>query len=183
MRARYFLAVPVARVAARRLVRLARESADETARIVHPEDLHITLCYFGPQRDGVINGVANALDPGSLPRAFDARIGRVGPFAATRGRHLVALPDAPATARLRALHAAIPARLHRAVPRTAAHRPYRPHVTLARRRRGNEWSAPRGRLVLRVDAITLYRSRRDPGRGPRYEMVRRWRLRGGRRVP
>ncbi len=181
MSARYFLAVPVAGVAARRLARLARESADESARIAHPDDLHVTLCYFGAQRDGVVNGIANALAPAALPRAFDARIGRVGPFAATGGRHLVALPDAPSTVRLRALYAAMPARVQRAVPKTAAHRPYRPHVTLARRRRGGSWSEVRGRLVLRIETIALYRSRPEPGNGPRYEIVRRWRLRRGAR--
>lgn len=181
MTARYFLAVPVAGVAARRLVRLARECAPDSARIVHQDDLHITLCYFGPQRDGVINGIANALEPGLLPRVFNARIGSVGPFAATRGRHLVGLPDAPATARLRALYAAIPSRAHRAVPASAAHRPYRPHVTLARRRRGHTWTETRGRLVLPVDSVALYRSRPGPDAGPRYEIVRRWSLRTARR--
>lgn len=177
MRARYFLAVPVAGVVARRLARLASAATPTTARRVHEDDLHITLCYFGPARAGLVRRIVNDLDPRALPRAFGARVDRVVPFAATRGRHLVALPDAPAVAQLRALFRAIPPRVHRAVPASAAHRPYRPHVTLARRRHGKEWSAVRGRVVLPVENVALYQSRSDPGAGPRYRIVRAWRLR------
>lgn len=177
MRARYFLAVPVAGMAGRRLARLAREAAPATARIVHGDDLHITLCYFGPRRAGPVLRAVSGISPRDMPRAFDARIAGVRPFGATGGRHLVALPDAPSTARLRALYRAIPRSVHSAVPASAAHRPYRPHVTLARRRHGNAWTVVRGRCLLRVDRVALYRSRTDPGPGPRYEIVRSWRLR------
>ncbi len=80
---RYFLAVPVSGVAARRLSRLARATSQDAARIAHLEDLHITLCYFGATRDGVIRRIVNSIRADRLARAFDARIGGVGPFAAS----------------------------------------------------------------------------------------------------
>ena len=132
-------------------------------------DLHVTLCYFGAMREHVVQRIVGVLDTAALPRE-DLR----GDQAVAE--RVVALPDAFTTARLRALYAAIPARIHAAVPRAAAHRPYQPHITLLRLRARRQGPLVRRRTTLVVDRVALYRSRPSPGAGSRYSIVREWLL-------
>jgi len=116
--------------------------------LVAPERLHVTLHFIGPVPNERLPAIADALSRVRCD-AFSLRFGR----AAAWGRGLVVgLPEATPPA-LAALHAAQAEVLH-GLGLHVEHRPFRPHLTLARDAAGAtlpdaafDWPAPAWRLV------------------------------------
>jgi RNA 2',3'-cyclic 3'-phosphodiesterase len=128
--ARLFLALWPGPLALRALVAWqARWAWPACAAVVPPERLHLTLHYIGPVPATRLSEVTHGLQ---VPmQRFDLEFDRGGLWP--RGLAVLcasALPDA-----LAALHARLQAALERLDLPTES-RPYRPHVTLARKAAG-----------------------------------------------
>jgi RNA 2',3'-cyclic 3'-phosphodiesterase len=181
---RCFVAVPLHGTLTARLVdAVARWSVDPRTiglRWVEPDALHLTLAFLGdidptqvPAHRRSIEGVAARHSAVTVPT------GRLGAFARPGSARVLWYGVGDVQGALGALAAD----LADALGLEAVDEPYRPHVTLARARRGwldlRGWigeasaSAPEGRLS--VAALDLMRS--HLGRGPaRYERLASVRL-------
>jgi RNA 2',3'-cyclic 3'-phosphodiesterase len=144
-------------------------------RPTRPETLHVTLAFLGWRAEADVERVADAalraaaghaaplLTPGEL-RAVPAGAPRV-----------FALDLADADARAGALQAAVSDALAAARLYKPERRPFWPHVTLARVRRGERAAAPLPDRPLRLGAfeapaVTLYRSTLKPS-GAVYDVL------------
>jgi RNA 2',3'-cyclic 3'-phosphodiesterase len=151
---------------------------DRALRPVDSAGLHVTLCFLGWRDEARVDAIAAAATACAAP---------VGELAVREGLWLpprrprvltVALDDPEG--RLTAVQEAVVAAMVEAAGHEPEARPFLPHVTVARVRRGAR--APRGELppapALRFapTELTLYRSRlsRD---GARYEPLARAPLR------
>jgi 2'-5' RNA ligase len=177
MSARLFAALELPAAVRAQLADFGRSAAgnDSALRPVAEESLHLTLAFLGhraldeidPARDAV-RGVESDAPPLALGDVL---------WLAPRRPHVltVALDDADGT--LAALHRSVVERLADALPWQPEERPFRPHVTVARVRRGRRPrtrdlpEAPRGSFS--GEAVVLFRSHLG-GRGPaRYEVLER----------
>lgn len=151
----------------------ARVSAREPAiRLVTPKALHVTLAFLGSQDEHDVDGIAAAVVAQARPLA---------PLAVTDAAWLP--PRRPGVlvadlvedgSRLAALQADLAEALSPwAEPEERA---FRPHVTVARVRRGERLGARAvaapPRLVFAPVAVVLYRSHPESG-GSRYEALAR----------
>lgn len=140
-------------------------------RAVAPENLHVTLIFLGERPDQDVATISSILESGTA---------HIDPLALV---DLVTLP--PGRPRVAAVEVDDPARslsalrsrLGQALAASDLWRPerrrFRPHVTVARRTRGEigEFPPPSWpRHEFRAAGITLYRSHMAPG-GSRYERV------------
>lgn len=151
----------------------ARVSAREPAvRLVSTETLHLTLVFLGSQRGDDLDAIGRAVV--SEARGLDPlAVSGAGWLPPRRPGVLVAglVEDGERLAGLQAdlAEALSPWREPEA-------RGFRPHVTVARVRRGERLArrevAPPPRLIFDATALVLYRSRPGPG-GSRYEAVAR----------
>lgn len=141
-------------------------------RVLSPGLLHLTLVFLGSQDEAAVDDIAGTL--ASEARALD-RLAVTGAawLPPRRPGVLVAdlIEDGERLARLQADVADALSPWHE--PET---RPFRPHVTVARVRRGERvrpGAVPEPpRLVFRAQALVLYRSQLGRG-GARYEPVMR----------
>lgn len=137
----------------------------EGASPVADDRLHLTLHFIGAVPRAGLDRLLQLFDLPSPP--FELRFGRPelwpGGIAVLRPH---AVPDA-----LARLHAALRTVLEGAALRTET-RPFRPHVTLARRAPGARLGAPGPSLRWRVRGHALVESRPGPAGG--YEIVRRY---------
>lgn len=141
---------------------------------VRPDLMHVTVRFFGDVDDALAEALgARTLAAGARPR-FRFRCTTLGAFPSPRRAHVLVLPledDGASTALARALDDEA-ATL--GVPRET--RPYVPHLTLARFRRGADVRdiVERTAVALEGDAeaLTLYRSELGP-RGPTYTALAR----------
>lgn len=163
-----------------------------TLRPVAPEALHLTLCFLGqlpldaltPLGEAVVGVTEGREAVGGLELGGPLWLPRRRPHALTLGLH-------DPRGELAALQAAVAAALAAGGWLPAEERPYLPHLTVARVRRGGEGggggdarslarralAAPPA-LVFGGAGVTLYRS--HLGGGPaRYEAVARQSLRRG----
>ena len=164
--ARLFLALwPTPQVRARLLDWRDAFDWPAGAAIVAPERLHVTLHFIGPVGREQVDTVADAL---AVPTgAFELRFGRpelwpgglavLGPLSCPEG--------------LRALHRRLGDALHALGLPTEA-RPYRPHVTFARKAAGAALRHEPASLRWRVRSHALVESR--PGRAGGYVVLRRY---------
>jgi 2'-5' RNA ligase len=139
------------------------------ARATHPSDLHLTVAFLGPLAPDLLGCAERAVDR-IQAAAFDLEIGRVGHFA--RARVLWCAPLAPPEA-LPALVADLQKQLS-TCGLAADPRPYRPHITLARKAVAtpvSDWQTPIGWSVRELVLAAGY-----GGPGPRYRVRRRWAL-------
>jgi 2'-5' RNA ligase len=177
MSARLFAALELPRSVRAQLADFGRAAAgnDAALRSVAEDSLHLTLAFLGhraleevdPAREAVRGVGAIVAPPLALGRAL---------WLAPRRPHVltVALEESDGT--LAALRADVVDRLAEALPWRAEERPFRPHVTVARVRRG--WR-PRVRDLPEApqasfsgEAVVLFRS--HLGGGPaRYEALER----------
>ena len=144
------------------------------ARPTHPEDLHVTLAFFGP------TGEARALAAWSLvegtpPPAFEVRLAGLERF----GRRFSALGLIPQSEALVSWMTDRRPGLLEAAEAPADPRPPRPHITVARprdRRALGRWADARDPLevTLTLGEVALYT--RAETRHPRFTQVRRRRL-------
>jgi len=182
---RAFLAlVPdaAARAEAARVAELLRRDGRSSAlRWVAPESYHVTLHFLGSLERARLPLLAEHLAAelaGEAP--FALGLERVGAFPTTRRARVVVLelgPVAPA-ARLAATCGRAPERLGIELEERA----FRPHLTLARARRGQRPPAlvelpTVAPLSFPVCDVVLFESQLAPG-GSRYTPVERWSLAG-----
>ena len=151
----------------------ARVSAREPAvRLVSTDALHVTLVFLGSQRPedveelaDVVTGAARRLDPLAISEAAWLPPRRPGVLVADL------IEDGE---RLAGLQADLAEAL--APWREPEERAFRPHVTVARVRRGERVARPDvpapPRLIFDPAAVVLHRSRPGPG-GSVYEAVAR----------
>jgi RNA 2',3'-cyclic 3'-phosphodiesterase len=143
------------------------------ARATHPNDLHLTLAFLGPLSPEMLTCVALAADR-VRAAPFDLDIDQVGYFA--RARVLWCGPSASPEP-LPALVADLQEQLS-TCGLAADRRPYRAHVTLARRvaagsptPAASAWPTP-----VRWSARELVLAAGYGGSAPRYRIRRRWTL-------
>jgi RNA 2',3'-cyclic 3'-phosphodiesterase len=139
-------------------------------RPTHPSDFHLTLAFLGPLAPDVLGCAERAADR-IHAAGFDLELDRVGHFA--RARVLWCAPASPPEL-LPALVSDLEARLS-TCSIAADPRPYRPHITLARKVAAappvSEWSRP-----IRWSVRELVLAAGYGGPGPRYRVRRRWAL-------
>jgi RNA 2',3'-cyclic 3'-phosphodiesterase len=166
---RWFLALwpdPEARAA---LAARLSDLIPHGARATHPEDLHLTLAFLGPLSSETLGCVERAADEVRCS-PFALEIDSVGYFA--RARVLWCGPSSPPDA-LSALVADLQGRLA-ACGLPADPRPYRPHMTIARRAHAPasaDWPSPLSWLAGEFVLAAGY-----GGPAPRYRVRRRWPL-------
>lgn len=149
-------------------------------RAVAPEALHVTLAFIGQRPLEETDAVAG-LVVGSVAGLAAARLRAVGVVALPPRRpRLFALELSDDGGRAAVVQAAVSDALAAAGFYEPERRPFWPHVTLARVRRGERAAAiaaqPPGEEFVAAE-VTLYRSRLSP-RGARYEPLATARLAG-----
>lgn len=173
-RARLFVALDLPADAREALVGWRRALEHPDLRLVAPEALHVTLVFLGHLDVGEIPRIAELIDPPAVrvPVLTATGVKAVPP----RRPRLFALDLADEDGRAGAIQAAVSSALADAGLYEPEERPFWPHVTLARVRKGAH--------VRRIDvpappadawpaeAMTLYRSRLS-SRGARYEPLAR----------
>jgi 2'-5' RNA ligase len=144
---------------------------DPALRRVPAASLHVTLCYLGRRPADEVEAIGAA----ALGRAAPVPALRVA-GAAWLGRRVLAVDLDDGAGACGRLHAAVSEALVELGVYTPEARPFRPHVTVARVRRGGR---PRRRVApppaldpFSAPALTLFRS--EPG--ARYEPLARERL-------
>ena len=145
---------------------------DDALRPVDPEHLHVTLCFLGWRDDSALQRIGDAAM--ACARALPAvTLGAARWLPPRRARVLTVELDDPG-GELAALQARVSDAMVRAAGYVPEKRPFLPHVTVARVRRGArppraELPEPPG-LRFTPAALTLYRShmRRE---GAHYEAL------------
>jgi RNA 2',3'-cyclic 3'-phosphodiesterase len=151
----------------------------------HPHDWHVTLHFLGEMPVGQKSGVQEALDQAAAAvSAFTLRIAGLGTFGAPRSPSILWIGLPEPLDPLRRLHTELGRTLQSRVGFQAEQRPYRPHLTIARKYRGSESWDPASltedeaavpELSFTVSEACLFVSRL--GRSPMYEIVHRSPLR------
>lgn len=144
--------------------------SDPAVRLVPPENLHVTLVFLGACDEAEVDAIGAAVVSAARPLPPLAVRGAAWLPNARRPGVLVA--DLSGSDALSALHADLVTALrpwHE--PET---RPLRPHVTVARVRRGSRPRSPEvpepPSLTFRAPELVLYRTRAG-GAGARYEAL------------
>jgi 2'-5' RNA ligase len=150
---------------------------DEALRPVGVEGLHVTLCFLGWRDADAVAGIGAAVEKYAAP------VGEVsvleGLWLPPRRPRVLAVGLEDPSGRLGALAASVVAAMVSAAGHEREKRPFLPHVTVARVRRGAR--APRGGLPpppavrFTPSALTLFRSHLGPA-GARYEALGRTEL-------
>jgi RNA 2',3'-cyclic 3'-phosphodiesterase len=151
-------------------------------RPVAVEALHVTLVFLGylPEKE-IARTASSAFEPLRALRAPLLSVLGVRPVP-PRSPRLFALDLADEDGRASELQAAASAALEAARLYRPERRPFWPHITFARVKRGERRAAPvQGPPALsepfEAAEVTLYRSHLSP-RGARYEALERLRLEG-----
>ena len=179
-RARMFLALDLPDRAREEIVRWRDEllSSRGDVRLVRPEALHVTLVFLGWQDEAAAVRIAEAafgaLPAGPPPRLAAAEVKPIPP----RNARLFALDLDDDGGRATGLQAAISDALEAGGWHRPETRPFWPHITLARVKRGErrvppppEHPAPPGDS-FEAGVLTLYRSTLRP-QGALYEPLAR----------
>jgi RNA 2',3'-cyclic 3'-phosphodiesterase len=179
-KARLFVALDLPEAVRGALAGWAVEHAPRSpVRLVAPESLHVTLCFLGWREE------AEAGQLGELVAGCAAPVRELSAAAASwlprRRPRVLAIDLADPQEALSALQGRLSDTLASAAGYQPESRPYRPHVTVARVRRGARVRAvelPPPRVdTFAGTALTLYRSRLYRA-GARYEPLRRVALEG-----
>lgn len=185
-RLRLFVAAELPRGVRRRLAAWGRAAAaaDPALRALDAPALHVTLAFLGPRPAAETDALGAVVDGVAAGAGGPVRLRLAGTLwlAPRRPQVLSAALDDEDGA-LRALHAVLlPALAGVAAGWEPERRPLRPHVTVARVRRGErpevESAPPAPTAAFAVPALVLYRSLPSP-RGSRYEALARAPLPGG----
>lgn len=146
---------------------------------VDPRDLHITLHFIGDMAVSSIPAIVAAMkEAASRSSIFPLELSKLGGFGREERPSVLWLGLKQLPAGLHRLHQSLGQSLHSGIGHTPESRPYRPHVTLARKYSANEpctarkleeLSSPflQGQTAFDVTEITLYRTRL--GERPMYE--------------
>lgn len=135
-------------------------------RAIHPADLHMTLAFLGELSPAQLDAAASVLRA-STQAAFALRLDRLGCFR--RARILWLAPHEPPVDLIELYE--------RVWDRLASHgftreeRPFKAHITLARRSRPVRSRALASPIDWHVDSIVLATSRPDATGPPRYQAL------------
>ena len=145
-------------------------------RLVAPASLHVTLAFLGSREVSELEAIAAAVE-GAAGEVPAPRLRVAGAKAVPPRRpRLFALDLEDPDGGARAVQAAVSDALSSGGYFKPEKRPFWPHVTLARVRRGarrvEPIELPPPSLEFKADRVTLYRSHLSP-RGARYEALGR----------
>jgi RNA 2',3'-cyclic 3'-phosphodiesterase len=169
-----------AEAASRLQQQLSAVAPDFEARWVPPENLHITVWFFGEVADPAAARLAEHLSPPLGLAAFDLGVRGCGAFPRSGAPRVLWIGTGDGTAGMIAAHARLVERLARLGHAPEA-RPFSPHLTLARVKEPGGMSRAVRQVVgkepaecgrMTVSALTLFRSRLS-GRGAVYEPLQR----------
>lgn len=153
---------------------LARTAARDGLRLVPPESLHVTLAFLGERPDEEVEPIAAALRGVAVP--VGALALREAAWLPPRRPSVLAVDLDDRDAACARLQRAVSEALVRLGAFTPERRPFRPHVTVARVRRGArvERTLPviADHPTFAASALTLYRSRLSP-KGASYHALAR----------
>jgi 2'-5' RNA ligase len=153
-------------------------------RWVRPEGIHLTVRFLGEVETGLDAASREAWRAAAgAVRPFDIRLGRLGRFPKGGAARVlwVGIEEVGGGGRLPALAESVE-QAAREAGFEPEKRPFRPHLTLARARRGERprWAEgvefERGKAV-RVDHMILFSSQLHPA-GARYTAIDRFNLEG-----
>lgn len=140
------------------------EGAGGAMRAVPPENLHLTLAFLGEREEREAPGigaiVAAAAAGGTQRLSLGAPL-----WLPPRRPGVLAIEVDDHTGTLAGLHASLGAALHAGAAFTPEARPFRPHITVGRVRRGHRIRPRDTNLpeppsaIFDATALTLYRSR------------------------
>jgi 2'-5' RNA ligase len=150
-------------------------------RLVAPASLHVTLAFLGSRSVSELDPIAAAVaDASGGLSAARLRVAGVKPVPPRRPR-LFAFDLDDLDGRAAAVHAAVSDALASGGYYKPERRPFWPHVTFARVRRGvrrvEPIALPPPETTFTAKRVTLYRSHLSP-RGARYEALERVELAG-----
>lgn len=170
---RLFIAAEPPAAVCDELVAWARRAAGRSThmRRLEADALHLTLCFLGEQPAAFVSEIEAVLTAATeLAAAVDElHIGAPAWLPPRRPRVLAVEVGDPGGS-LRDLHAALAHDLAEAIGWEPPRQRFRPHITLARMRPGDERARelpPTPSLSFRPAAVTLLRSDLDPA-GARY---------------
>lgn len=183
--AHYFIAIPLPKSLQRYLSNWQEELKEKLnyKQWPHSQDLHITLKFLGPVDDNKIGPLHHRLQKTTNTQPFTIEVGSIGTFGkADMPRVLWA--GVNKTQNLANLQQQIE-RLLLNMGYEKETRPYRPHITLAKKWYGDAAGALLGNIKTNystqwemvVERIVLYRI--HPLSNPKYEPVYTYRLQGG----
>jgi len=178
---RLFTALQLPEDARARLAQWGRAAAagDPSLRPVAAESLHVTLHFLGERPAGEVEGLRACVRAACTAPIVLRSAGAL--WLAPRRPHVLTCAMEDGSGALEALHAELGAALAGAAPGWAPERrPFHPHVTVARVRRGTapaDGAPPAApSLRFRAAAVALMQSRLEPS-GARYETLERIALR------
>ena len=152
----------------------AVESADGALRAVPAENLHLTLAFLGGREEREappIGAIVTAIDGTTPTISLGAPL-----WLPPRRPGVLTVAVHDHTGALTTLHASVIAAVHAGTEITPEARPFRPHITVARVRRGARISPQHLQkppsAAFNARALTLYRSIMSP-KGARYEPLAR----------
>jgi 2'-5' RNA ligase len=155
-----------------------------SVRLVKPEQMHVTLAFFGEVPDARVPSVVETINLDVEMPPFDIVFGGAGVFPPRGAPRALWMGVAEGAEHLVALQAVLAGRVA-ALGIGCESRAYRPHLTLARwresrssdRRTIETASVPAAIAAARVDHTTLYQSRLSSA-GPQYTALARATLNG-----
>ncbi|AJY77790.1 hypothetical protein VN24_16350 [Paenibacillus beijingensis] len=148
------------------------------SRWAHPEDWHLTLHFVGETPENNLPAVCEALDEASRwAKPFRITLSGLGVFGPPKKPSVLWLGLTEMPPELRALHERLGGTLLLHIGYEAERRPYRPHLTLARKYEGtapfdsSSLANEHPQLIWTASEAVLYRSRL--GQVPMYEIIHR----------
>jgi RNA 2',3'-cyclic 3'-phosphodiesterase len=175
--ARLFAALELPERARSRLAAFGRAAAegDRALRAVGEEALHVTLAFLGDRAEDDVSAARSAVRGLAGSPAPALALGEVL-WLPARSPHVLTVEVVEGEGVLAALQADVAGRLAQALDWEPEGRRFRPHITVARVRRGGRprtRALPEGpRASFAGEAVVLYRS--HLGEGPaRYEALER----------
>jgi 2'-5' RNA ligase len=178
---RLFFAVELPGEARAVLARLS--DANREYRWSDPSLLHVTLAFLGEQPEERLDDLQQiGADAASASRGGVLRLGNAGQFGGKYAPRVLWVDVAGDTEALLALQRRVDGGLRREGFSTEE-RPFRAHITLARRRESAHGGPPSGwppeveHAAFKLDQLTLMQSRLSP-RGPTYTPVFQFPLAG-----
>ena len=185
---RLFFCVPLPQEAkdraARALCQARRTAGDGPVSWTKPEQMHLTLAFLGEQPVEAMERLEAAAAPCGALKAFEASLEGAGAFPSPRRAHVLWLGIQQGSSELSALAARLCSGL-RAAGFELEDRPFRPHFTVARVKRGGERDAERALRAIEpgevarfhVGRLLLMKSELSP-KGARHEEMRAFPLLG-----
>jgi 2'-5' RNA ligase len=183
---RLFFCVPLPQEAKDRAARAlapARKAAGESGLSwTKPEQMHLTLAFLGEHPSESLERMCAAAEPCCQIKAFDAVLDQAGAFPNPRRAHILWLGISQGASELSALAERLYTGL-RAAGFELETRPFKPHLTVARVKRGGERDAERALKAAEVGEVARFHVGRLllmkselSAKGARHEEVRAFRL-------